>query len=252
MHMPEPSQTITLNANAQDEVALARLLFAHVPEQDVAAYEPEELAQAAKLAKLALLAQKQGERLIQIDHGAVTRAGTKVSTITLVNDNRPFLLDSAMAEMSEQAGSLYLVAHPVLDIGAGNIAGSLHVSMETANPPLPDKRRVSLIQFHVTLLSEAQTRSLQHNLAQLLKQGEAAVHDWRAMVAHIEALSKNYRAAPPRGREKDAKRSADFLDWLCDDNFIFLGLRDRKTALGILQDGLEEEARFGKRILNRE
>jgi len=227
MQVPEPSQIITLNANAQDEDALAQLLFTHVPAQDVAAYGEEELAQAASLAKRALLAHSQGERLIHIDNERVTRAGVKVSTITLVNDNRPFLLDSAMAEIGEQVGSLYLVAHPVFDISADATDAVIDVSIETANPqPQHGKRRVSLMQFHVTVLSEAQASSLQQRLAQLLEQGEAAVHDWRLMLDHVNKLAKLYRDCPPPGYEEAAARLADFLKWLCDDNFIFLGLRD--------------------------
>jgi len=240
MQRCEPLHTVRLNAKSQDG-DLAQLLFAHVPPQDVAAYSEQELHQAAGLAKHALLAHRPGERLIQIDNDKLTRGGLTVSTITLVNDNRPFLLDSAMAEISEKAGTLYLVAHPVFDIGTVDAEGIMDVSGETSHPqPLNGQRRVSLIQFHVSALSGAQQETLQQGLAQLLKQGEAAVRDWQPMLEHVHQLSLHYRTHQPKGHEAQAKRVADFLDWLAQDNFIYLGLRDPHVAYGIFQVDSEE------------
>jgi len=237
MQVPVASHILTLNTHMHDASALEHLLFAYVPEQDVGAYKKEELAQAAQLAGQALLAHRQGERLARIDHDRVTRAGKRISIITLVNDNRPFLLDSTMAEISENVSDLYLVAHPVLDIDEVRTTDTVEVAQETANAqPLAGKRRVSLIQFHVSLLSEAQSNLLQQKLVQLLKQGEAAVRDWHAMLDHVGGVSKQYRALPPRNFEANAKQIADFLDWLSQDNFIFLGLANQATRLGILQD----------------
>jgi len=231
MQTPQPSQSITLTAETQDADALKNFLFAHVPTQDTGAYHDGELVEAASLAKQALFAHSPGQRLIQIDHDSVTRAGIRVSVITLINDNRPFLLDSAMAEISAQIGSPYLVAHPVFDIGAGAGERSIELSIETASPlPQKGKRRVSLMQFHVPALSDVQATKLQERLAQVLIEGELAVRDWRPMLEHMGQLAKHYRAHPPRGREGEATRLADFLDWLCDDNFIFLGLCEYVTG----------------------
>jgi len=251
-HVHEPSSIISLDPNAQDAGALARLLFAHVPRQDVIAYTSQELEQAAAVAKQALLSHKQGTRLIRIDHEHLTRTGMKVSVITMVNDNRPFLLDSAMAEIGEQVSSLYLVAHPVLDISLNDDGAAFDVSIETASPqPQNGKRRVSLMQFHVNALSEAQATNLQKNLAQVLKQGEAAVRDWRPMLEHVAKLASHYRANPPQEYAQEAARLADFLNWLCDDNFIFLGLCDDAAERGSKELHKQpEEVRFG--ILHHE
>jgi len=254
-----PLPIIHLSSNAQDTQTLAQLLFAHVPEQDLASYSVEELGQAATIAKQALLAQSQGERLIHINHEGATRAGQKITTITLVNDNRPFLLDSAMAEITEQVGILHLVAHPVFDIDEKTPDGSLEVSIETALPqPLPGKRRVSLIQFHVNPLGEAQSETLQQKLTQILKQGEAAVRDWQKMLEYVAQIGQHYRTQPPQAHAQQASQLADFLDWLRHDNFIFLGLRTtifkahnseeslplKDSELGILQKDLAGSTDF--------
>jgi len=241
MPMPESSHTLSLNLldqdiNAQEVSDLAQLLFAHVPYQDVVAYSTTELHQATLLAKQALLTHKQGEHLIYVNYDWVTRGGVKISTITLVNDNRPFLLDSAMAEITENAGELYLVAHPVFDVGALSDDGWLDVSVSTASAePACGKRRVSLIQFHVSALDKAHMDLLRQGLGQLLKQGEAAVRDWQPMLEHVSKISQHYRAHPLKGREIETKRIADFLDWLAQDNFIFLGLRGDGVDYGICQ-----------------
>lgn len=239
------AEEITLSSTPKGLSAITPLLFGHVPEEDAGSYQKEELEKAAALAGQALLAQKASRGIIRIDHDTVTRNGAKVSVVTLVNDNKPFLLDSVMGAINDTVTAVYLVAHPVLDIVAKD-KDSLIISPETAIGPVPEgKRRVSLMQIHVQPLSKTQSSALNTALAMIMDQVSAAVKDWQPMLQHLDGLMERYRTAPPAKREKDAARLVDFLTWLKDSNFIFLGMREyafcggRSTASAFKPQGME-------------
>ena len=42
--------------------------------------------------------------------------GREISVVEILNDNMPFLFDSAMAELTEQGIEAKLVAHPILAV----------------------------------------------------------------------------------------------------------------------------------------
>jgi len=215
-----------LSLTPHDVSSIAPLLFAHVPEEDISGYRNEELEKTAAIAGKALLAQKAGHGIIRIDHDRVTRNSAGVSIITLVNDNRPFLFDSVMGEISNSVAAIHLVAHPVLDIATA-ADGSLTVSPETASGSVAaGKRRVSLMQIHVQPLGKKQGDALHKALETVMEQVFAAVRDWQMMLHHLERITESYRIGPPEKLEQDAIRVADFLDWLRDGNFIFLGMRE--------------------------
>lgn len=220
------TEEVTLSSTPEGLLSIAPLLFGHVPEEDVSSYQSKELEKAATLAGKALLAQKTGHGIIQIDHDTVTRNGTMVSVITLVNDNKPFLFDSVMGEINSTVAAIYLVAHPVLDI-AVNADGSLIISPETTSGPAPEgKRRISLMQIHVQPLGKTQSSTLCAALETVMEQVSAVVKDWQPMLHHLNLVTEHYRTNPPEKREKDTARAADFLEWLKDGNFIFLGMRE--------------------------
>lgn len=107
---------ISLQPTTAGEPVLATMLFDRVPEEDISQYQQPELLAASALAVKALQNQKPGQCPITINHSAVTRNGEKVTVITLVSDNKPFLFDSIMGEISTLVSDTYLVTHLVLNI----------------------------------------------------------------------------------------------------------------------------------------
>jgi len=239
------AEEVTLSPTPERLSAIASLLFGHVPEEDVSAYQSGELDKAATLAGKALLAHKAGQGLIRIDHETATRNGDKISVITLVNDNKPFLFDSVMGEVNKAGAAIYLVAHPVLDVTA-HADGTLTLSPETSSGTAPEgKRRISLMQIHLQPLGKAQSSALRAALVTVMEQVAVAVKDWQPMLHQLDAITQRYRAKPPQMRAGDAAHVADFLDWLKDGNFIFLGMREyafgsgQAGAPGLKPQGME-------------
>lgn len=249
--IPSTHKEIKLTNESQANKAFEELLFEHIPEEDINAYAAQELTTAALIAQKALFSHKSGKPFIHIDHNGLSRSGEPISIITLVNDNKPFLLDSVMAEIREKTPSFYLVAHPVIDIAPID-NNTLSINRETAAGPAPvGKKRTSLMQIHVPLLLQEQSDALKQDLHDVLEQVWVAVRDWQPMLTTLDDIISQYRTHYPQGRSGDGERVADFLTWLKNDNFTFLGMREyhinthknkilnmceAKKELGILTD----------------
>lgn len=245
------SKEISISSKNCDDGALGKILFSHTSTEDIANYSQEELKKAAILAGHALLKHKLNDTSILIEQNHVKRNGQYVTVITLVNDNKPFLLDSVMNVINEITKHIYLVAHPVFDVKK-DANSTLIIHAET-NEPINDQRaeRISLMQIHIDHLEKAQIQNLEKNISLALTQVNVAVRDWQPMLAEVKNLIDDYQTDTQRQNAKNNHRVVEFLHWLMDNNFTFLGMRSydfhknknptqafkpRDMELGILSD----------------
>ncbi|PHP69126.1 NAD-glutamate dehydrogenase [Zhengella mangrovi] len=215
-------------------------------------YGPDAIAAGAGLAHDALCRHRRGHAVVSLENRpALVQAGRPVTAITVVNDNMPFLFDSVMGEINETCGELLFVAHPVLEVTfeAKGIC-DIHGIAKRRNPA-DGRDLVSMIQIHVAEMDEADMGALRARLEDILKHVRHSVHDWRDMLIRLDHAISVYRHAQDTLDRAATEEAAAFLEWLRDDNFTFLGMReyvwqgDGKTGtlkrksergLGILHD----------------
>jgi glutamate dehydrogenase len=226
-------------------------LKAGAPAEDLSPYDSETLAASAELAQSVLARHRTGKSLVSIENDSgIERQGRPMTVITIVNDNMPFLFNSVMGEISQSVGEPALVLHPVLAVRHTKDGVEL---LGEAAPGKADYGvdRVSLIHVHIQRQTAAECKALAERIRGVLKQVHAAVLDWKPMLARLDQAISDFRYAPVPMEEKDVAEAIAFLEWLRDDNFTFLGIREyryrggeetgvlermRKPGLGILQD----------------
>lgn len=219
------SMGINLSDKDTDKGLLEPLLFAHTANEDLAGYQPNELKKAAGLASAVILKQKPGKTAFAIDEGVITRNGIPITVLTLVNDNKPFLFDSIMNVINELNNTIYLVAHPILDV-VEEKKNQLSIMVETkSDKPANGSRRISLIQIHIQNLSKEENKKLSKDIALVLDQVSAAVRDWQPMLDEVHKIIKSYKKNLIGKSAKNAAKVIEFLEWLVDNNFTFLGMR---------------------------
>ena len=182
---------------------------------------------------------------------AWSRQGKPVTVITAVNDNMPFLFDSIMGEIRDVAGEPMLVIHPVFDVRHSKTGVQQIVADGQADKAESERDRVSLIHVHVSKLTEAEEHELRARLDRLLQQIKAAVRDWKPMLARLDQAISQFRYAPVPLDKNAVAEAIAFLEWLRDENFTFLGMREfsysgseksgtlkrlKEPGLGILSD----------------
>jgi glutamate dehydrogenase len=228
-------------------VKMGDLLLARVAPEDASGYRPEMLARAAELAEEAVYGHHRDESIVRIDRDCgVERHGRPVTLITVVNDNRPFLFDSVMGAVTNIAGEALLVAHPVLVVrhgadGVEEVLGDGGIAREAGAD------RLSVIHVHVRALTDDEADALAGQLAHVLAQVRAATSEWRPMLARLDHAISDFRYAPIALDQEAVTEAIAFLEWLRDDNFTFLGMREftysdgaleraEKRGIGILAD----------------
>ena len=233
-------------------------LKAHAPAEDLASYDAATLAASADLGapppppNSLLMKHRAGESLVSVDNATgIERQGRPMTVITVVNDNKPFLFNSVLSEITLSAGEPALVLHPVLAVKHGKNGVSELLGEMGPGKADDGVDRVSLIHVHIPRRSDAECKALAERIRGVLKQVRAAVSDWKPMLARLDQAISDFRYAPVPMAEKDVAEAIAFLEWLRDDNFTFLGIREyryrggeetgelermRKPGLGILQD----------------
>ncbi|MBN9076359.1 MAG: NAD-glutamate dehydrogenase [Rhizobiales bacterium 65-79] len=224
----------------------AKLLLAGAAEEDIAPYDRGVLKEAASLAWHALKKHRSGASVVAVDNDhRMVRDGRPLTAVTVVNDNMPFLFDSVLGEIADSAGSPTLVTHPIIAVrhGRGGVSGLAE--------GLKDKSadKVSVIHVHVARLGDEAATALEKRLERILSQVRAAVHDWRAMLARLDQAILDYRYSDTH-LDKDAVTEAvAFLEWLRDNNFTFLGMREYRYAPSARGGGMERADKPGIGIL---
>jgi len=198
---------------------LAELLFARTAPEDLLAYSAADLAKLAHDAWAFLAERQPGSpkmRLVSPQDG--DRLGG-MSVIEMVNDDKPFLLDSTMDELAELGVEVRLVAHPVLRVARDDQGRATGLA--------PEGGRESFIHVHVGRIDDEDRRArILAALADVLTEVELAVADWKPMLARVSEMIGDLIRQPPPLPVDEIAEAIEFLQWLLQDNFIFLGLRE--------------------------
>ncbi|HET7022058.1 MAG TPA: NAD-glutamate dehydrogenase, partial [Xanthobacteraceae bacterium] len=115
--------------------------------------------------------------------------------------------------------------------------------------PAAGALRESVIYVHIERIEEEARRAeIVEAIERVLADVRVCVHDWRAMMARVADVIAGLKANPPPLPAAEIEEAIAFLEWLADNNFTFLGVRDYRftdseealepvfeTGLGILR-----------------
>ncbi|MCQ8783569.1 NAD-glutamate dehydrogenase [Mangrovibrevibacter kandeliae] len=234
--------------------ALAPLLLARPPADDLDAFEPAALTAAIRRGVAALEEHKSGEPLVRVEQPeGFTLDGAPLTLVSVVNDDMPFLFDSVMGEIAETAATIRFISHPILDV-TRDAAGALDGFAATTTPGGRGGERLSLIQVALDRPANAGA-SLEARLLTVLTQVVRANLDFDAMRSRVGEAVEGLRRYAAEAEDVEGVvavgEAAQFVEWLRDENFTFLGCREfdyagpdadevlvprEEVGLGILRD----------------
>ncbi|WP_414899919.1 NAD-glutamate dehydrogenase [Rhizobium cremeum] len=199
------------------------ILFGRASGDDLDNYTPEMLA-FSSLRAAADIAAWDGDtpRVVIAPVADVTPAGTPVSVLSIIERNKPFLYDSVMGEVTSLYRDIFMAVHPILSVVPGG-----QVSLANPEEEEPEGAiRTSYIQLHLAPLTDAQAEALKARLEIVLAQVHMASADWKQMLALLDTAMSELGELAPGRRKGDRDEALAFLDWLRNDNFTFLGMRE--------------------------
>lgn len=132
--------------------------------------------------------------------------------LMLLNDDKPFLVDSVNAELSRFGLKIHKIFHPVMNV-VRDKAGKFVAF---------DKKGTEESLIFIEMTHVQAGRPSNEVVAALLDSIQSvylAVDDWRDMVAKANELKLSLQHAKAN---KDVAEADDFLAWLSDNHFTFL------------------------------
>ena len=150
--------------------------------------------------------------------------GLEHTVLEIVNDDMPFLVDSISAELNRRERVIHLLIHPVIRVRRDEAGNRMEVTSTLAAPS--GALVESMMHIEIDQESEpAELENIRAAIEHVLAEVRLAVTDWRAMrsqlASNIEELDPAKLPMPP----EEVEESKQFLRWLDEGNFIFLGYR---------------------------
>ncbi len=215
--------------------------YAGVTPEDLLDRRPESLfAMALSLWRFGAV-RAPGAARVQAFNPTLEDAGwqDRHTVVQIVNDDMPFLVDSVTAELIRQGREITLLVHPVMTVER-DVSGNRSA------------QGLGYVESYMYLEVDRQTapetlRRIEEGVAAVLADARTTFEDWRPMVARLREAVEHLRAHPGPADPEEVAESIDFLEWLADDNFTFLGFReyDFVTEDGALHAVTDPEGGLG-------
>ena len=202
-----------------------------------------------------LYQRKPGEQKIRIYNPDYERHGwrTTHTVMEFVLDDMPFLVDSIQMEINRMGLTTHLLIH----------TGGLRVQRDKNHKITKvftfdeeSNEKPDAVEATIFVEIDRQTnpevlQELHRNLERILESNRSVVEDWQSMRTRIRDAITELKSSDKHIEKGELKESNDFLNWLEDHNFTFLGMRDYelvkekndyvlkpliKTGLGVLRE----------------
>ena len=167
------------------------------------------------------------------EHGWAVRH----TVIEVVNDDMPFLVDSATMEANRQGLTMHLRVHPVYAVerdGEGRLTGLW------ARGDRPQAARESWMHIEVDRLVEPEARArLAAGIERVLGDVRAVTADWKQMLARLIDVVSELDGHVPEAARAELAESRAFVEWLAAGNFLLLGYRRHDLVVEDGEDALK-------------
>ena len=222
---------------------LGKQMFTHMSIEEIESHDIDYWIETCSGMISSMSARKLKNPIIEVKDAV---ADANITQLLLINDNIPFLVDSATMACAEFGLKIKLISHPIIQIKGEN---KNRVLIE--KPKKGETQAKSLIYIELRRIEDAETKAaLQKYLVNVFEQIRTAVNDWQPM---LDAMDQARTSLGDLDNEQVRNQQQAFIDWLVEDNFTFLGYRkyERKnnllqaikaSGLGLLSSQLDADA----------
>jgi glutamate dehydrogenase len=187
-----------------------RAYYRRVATEDLA--PPAQLAAVAQAHAALGLTRPQGRALVRVspDH----------STVDIVTDDMPYLVDSVTTELNRHLADIDVIIHPLLRVRR-DVTGALRGIRGVNGDTEPDELVESWIHVEIGHLAGRVTPDqLAADLRHVLEDVRVAVEDQPRMKSTAARLAVHLSTEP------GAAEAGRLMHWLSDGHFTFLGYRE--------------------------
>ena len=224
-------------------------LFSDVGD-DIAAQLPPERIKSLAIDAYSFFkerpADKRKMRVYNYDDD--TQAGP-VTVIEAVNDDMPFLLSSVLSGLVEYGVRPRFVGHPIFRVQRDQ-QGLITDLMTSEKSPQTAGRAESFFHIEIDPIDNEHARAdLGRRVEKILEDVRLVVADWMPMVSRLREVIDAYVTLPPPVAVDELAESIQFLKWMADGHFTFLGIREYSFSMQDREPRLEIKPDSGLGLL---
>jgi glutamate dehydrogenase len=214
-----------------------REYFHGVSEEDLKTGKPAGLAAAAMGHLEFGRVRRDGEARVRVFNPSISKDGweSPFTIVEIVTEDMPFLIDSLAMLMNEAGLEVQLMVHPVLRVtrdGRGRL---------TRVEPAASGRKGTESWQHVEVdrISGADEMAvLRARIFEMLENVRISVEDWPQMRDLSGEIGRSLLNGITGISRVESTEASEFLDWLANDHFTFLGYREYRLERGRKVDRL--------------
>lgn len=228
--------------------AFVQAYYRGVGEEDLQARDSAAFAAAAAGALRFGAVRPAGEPRVRVFNLQLQRDGWESphTIVEVVTEDMPFLVDSLAVVLGDSRLPIQLMIHPVIRI-ARDRRGRL-LSMAEHDSALGTTE--SWQHVAVPRIGDpARHAALSQNILRMLEDVRLAVSDWPAIRQQALDIARDVNAGVPGIPRREEKEAVEFIEWLADNHFTFLGYREYKLERTRSVDRLVPLPRSGLGLL---
>lgn len=205
-----------------DQKRFLQQFYQKMPVMDLDRIDPDRACALALSAYEFAGSRKKGEAKIRIYQPKKKTHGweSEHMVVEVLNDDMPFLVDSLSAELQRLQIAPLQTIHPIIHLHR-DAKGALKNIAEAQDKGAATE---SFMHFRLPLLpADLTPKKLEENIRQILSAVRVSVRDWRQIMDKCEAAEKSLKNTQSQASSEEVAEVADFLRWLRNKNFVFLG-----------------------------
>ena len=217
----------------------------HVAPEDLQGRSPEDVYGALVSHYTSAKSRPQGTSTVRVvtpHPGDDGWSALGRSVVEVITDDMPFLVDSVTMELARLEHTVHVVIHPRFQVGR-DITGQL-LEVNTLEDGVVEETRAESPHeswMHVEIdrvVDEDELVAIVDGLQGVLRDVRESVEDWQKMSDRALSVVAEIEGDPPPINSNEIQQSCDFIRWLADDHFTFLGYREYRLEAvdGATQD----------------
>lgn len=222
---------ICAKLKTKEEKEFAKYLYTEVSYEDLCIMDNNHLARSAASTFNLLKNRKKDEFKINIFQSS---EDAPYAVLEIINNDVPFIIDSISNELKQNGYDIHLIAHPIVHLHRDKKGDFSRFEFNG------DKE--AIVQFHLTNKFDNQKlKSLKDDINEIMECVYHATSDWRTMVTKmIEAVDETRNNVCLRSNEL-REESIEFLEWLVNNHFVFLGCFETERSKNTLKPKKKSE-----------
>ena len=225
----EALKTLLPNQDTAVLEEFGRLLLSRVPSERLEAAEPGLVGEFA--AKLFRLVADTGPGDVGVELWRLADRPHRAVLLTVMPDCA-FIVETLQEMLASEGYSIMALLHPILSV-VRDAEGRVESLGERAGPG--ERTSATMILFEG--LEAEQDEALEAEVGRRLRQVRLATTDFRAMLTEAADIGLDLEDLKSSldWKASEIEEVQEFLEWLRDGNFVFLGYRDYEVLSG--EDG---------------